>query len=118
MDAMQPFSEGQWVRWTTESQSKQGQVITIVGVSFIVRWLDGSEQVFPVAEYARASMEIIERPREASRIERDRRKGVMSISRAAATLGTTPKRVRAMLREGKLEGEQRDGKWISVELDG
>ena len=87
----------------------------------IVRWLDGSEQVFPVVEYAHRThssrMDRIERPREAGRIERDRKRGVMSVQRAASALGTTPKRVRAMLRAGQLKGHQRDGKWVSVELE-
>jgi hypothetical protein len=85
-----------------------------------VRWLDGSEQVFPVVEYAdrphSSRMDVIERPKEASRIERDRKRGVMSVQRAASALGTSPKRVRAMLRAGQLQGSQQGGKWVSVEL--
>lgn len=109
---------GQWVQWQTDSSVKRGEVIQVEDPSFVVRWLDGEEQVFPVIEYALAMSHWapIQRPKEASRIERDRRKGVMSITRAAASLGTTPKRVRAMLRSGQLRGEQRDGRWVSVEL--
>lgn len=115
---MQPFSKGQWIRWTTDSWTKEGEVILVKGVSFVVRWLSGDEQVFPVAEYAiiGGCMGIIQRPKEARRIARDKARGVTSIAVAAATLGVTPKRVRAMLREGKLRGHRREGKWISVEL--
>lgn len=92
------------------------------GCSIVVRWLGGDEQVFPNVEcYLRpfadqARMEVITRPKEASRIEREVKRGVMSVHRAAASLGTTPKRVRAMLRSGQLQGERKDGKWVSVEL--
>lgn len=125
MDAMSnPFKVGQWIQWSTHDRVKRGEVITSQGPSIVVRWLGGEEQVFPVVEgYVRgpyassARMEHIERPKEASRIERETRKGVMSITRAAATLGTTPKRIRAMLRAGQLQGIRKDGKWVSVELE-
>lgn len=115
---MRTYEVGQWVQWQTDQTVKRGEVIHTEGCSLVVRWLDGTEQVFPVIEYvlAGARLDIIERPKEASRIERDRRKGVMSIQRAAATLGTSPKRVRAMLRSGELSGVKREGKWVSVEL--
>jgi hypothetical protein len=95
------------------------------GPSIEVEWLGGDRQVFPVVEgYVRGEhnrlaydrMVTIERPKEASRIERETRKGVMSVQRAAASLGVTPKRVRAMLRSGQLQGNQKEGKWVSVEL--
>lgn len=112
------FSKDQWVQWQTDTSVKRGQIIHISSPSMVVRWLDGEEQVFPVIEYTLAMSElvVIERPKEALRVERDRKRGVMSIARAASTLGTTPKRVRAMLRSGELRGEQRDGRWVSVEL--
>lgn len=124
MDSMiNPFQVGEWIQWTTPHQVKRGEVILSKGVSLVVRWLGGDEQVFPNIEvYTDRSitrdsrMDRIERPKEASRIERERKRGVMSITRAAATLGVTPKRVRAMLRGGQLQGEQRDGKWVSVDL--
>lgn len=120
-DYDQPFRVGQWLLWTTHGQIKQGQVVLTKGCSMIMRWLDGSEQVFPVVEYARRTessrLDVIERPREASRIERDARRDVMSVQRAASILGTTPKRVRAMLRSGQLKGQQREGKWVSVDLE-
>lgn len=115
-----PFSVGQWILWTTYGQVKQGEVIHTEGPSMRVRWLDGFEQVFPVIEYAHRTrssrMDVIQRPREASKIERDRKRGVMSVQRAASALGITPKRVRAMLRAGQLHGVQSDGKWVSVDL--
>lgn len=117
---MNPFQVGQWIQWTTESHVKRGQVVVSQGPSLIVEWLGGDRQVFPVVEYIgggpHTRMEVIERPKEASRIERETRKGVMSVQRAAATLGVTPKRVRAMLRAGQLEGSQKEGKWTSVNL--
>ncbi len=121
IDYKQPFEVGQWILWTTVGQVKQGQVVHARGPSMIVRWLDGTEQVFPVVEYAHRTqssrMEVTQRPREASRVERDRKRGVMSVQRAASALGTTPKRVRAMLRAGQLKGVRTDGKWTSVDLD-
>lgn len=119
------FHEGDWLRWSTPTSVKEGEVIYSRGPSMIVRWMSGEEQVFPVYDlylhgYAATRgidrMERIERPKEASRIERDRARGVMSVRRAAASLGVSPKRVRAMLRAGQLTGRQRDGKWVSVEL--
>lgn len=118
------FKVGQWILWTTTGQVKQGEIVRLSGPSMVVRWLDGSEQVFPIYEQyigARRSrdhrMDVIERPREASRIARDRKRGVQSVALAAASLGTTPKRIRAMLRAGQLKGEQVDGKWVSVDLE-
>lgn len=112
------FSVGQWIQWQTDTSVKRGQIVELFEPSMVVRWLDGEVQVFPVIEYALAMsrLVVIERPKEAGRIERDRARGVMSLARAASTLGTTQKRVRAMLRSGQLRGEQQDGKWISVEL--
>lgn len=121
---MNPFKQGQWIQWQTEFTAKRGEVIVSQGPSIVVRWLGGGEQVFPVVEgYVGplagrgARMEVIERPREASRIERERKRGHMSVARAAASLGTSPKRVRAMLRSGQLQGVNKDGKWVSVELE-
>jgi hypothetical protein len=120
-DFYQPFTVGQWILWTTHGLVRQGQVVHTEGCSMIVRWLDGEEQVFPVVEYAArglsSRMDVIKRPREALRVQRDAKRGVMSVQRAASSLGTTPKRVRAMLRAGQLRGHQRDGKWVSVELE-
>jgi hypothetical protein len=105
-----------WVRWTTDNSVKEGKVVRRTDVSMVVQWLGGGEQVFPVIEYAKG-LELISRPPRASSIERDSSRGVMSVARAAAILGTTPKRVRAKLREGSLTGTQRDGRWVSVMLD-
>lgn len=123
MTLMQPFSRGQWIQWSTEFSVKRGQVVLTSGPSIVVEWLGGERQVFPVVEgyvygpYASSSrMELIERPREASRIEREQKRGVMSVARAAAILGTTPKQIRAKLRAGTLQGRQTEGKWTHVEL--
>jgi len=117
------FQEGDWLRWSTPTSVKEGEVILSKGPSMVVRWLSGEEQVFPIyALYVQSHRGVgdrmvrIQRPKEASRIERDRAHGVMSVRRAAASLGVSPKRVRAMIRSGQLKGVQRDGKWVSVEL--
>lgn len=117
-----PFIEGQWIQWSTDHMVKRGEVTRSEGCSIVVRWLGGEEQVFPLVwpyvDHAiiDARMVVIERPKEANRIERETRKGVMSVARAAATLGVSTKRVRAMLRSGQLEGTQKEGKWKTVNL--
>lgn len=113
---MDSFVEGSWLRWTTDNSVKEGRVVHRADVSLVVEWLGGGRQVFPVIEYAKG-LETIPRPPRASLIERDSSRGVMSVPRAAAILGTTTKRVRAKLREGSLQGIQRDGKWVSVVMD-
>lgn len=120
-----PFLSGQWIQWSTPDQVKRGEVLLSVGPSIKVRWLGGGEQVFPVVEGYIASryasphyrIEIIPRPRGASRIERERRAGRMSVARAAAILGSDQKRIRALLRNGKLQGHRVDGKWSEVDSD-
>jgi hypothetical protein len=121
---MTKFEVGDWLRWTTPHHIKEGEVVLARGPSLVVRWLGGDEQVFPVYEgYVHprgglnARMDRIERPRGASRIERERKRGVMSVARASSILGTTPKRVRAQLRNGALKGVRKGGKWIAVDLD-
>lgn len=117
------FSQGDWIRWSTPNQVREGRVVRVAGPSLVVEWLGGEEQVFPVVEgylppyCGDARMERIGRPKEASRIERDTRKGRMSVARAAAILGTTPKRTRAMLRSGQLRGTKEGGKWTSVDAE-
>lgn len=120
---MTKFTEGEWIRWSTHDMLKEGQVVSAIGPSLVVRWLSGEEQVFPIYEQyvppralGEGRMVRIEKPKEASRIERDIKRGRMSVQRAASSLGTTPKRVRAMLRAGQLRGHQTDGKWTHVEL--
>lgn len=122
MDNMSnPFKVGQWIQWHTEHAVKRGKVLFSQGPSIIVKWLGGEEQTFPlvwpyVNRSSGARMEVIERPKEAASIERDEHRGVISVRRAASILGTTPKRIRAMLRDGQLEGERKEGKWASVRL--
>lgn len=122
-DMINPFTVGQWIQWSTPHHVKRGEVIVSKGCSIVVRWMGADEQVFPNIEgYLDRSirrdsrLDVIERPKEASRIARETKRGVMSITRAASTLGVTPKRIRAMLRNGQLEGTQREGKWTSVNL--
>jgi hypothetical protein len=116
-----PFHEGDWIQWSTPDQVKQGEILLSSGPSIVVRWLGGGEQVFPVVEgyshpYGGGAyrMERIPRPRGASRIEREQRAGRMSVARASAILGVDQKRIRTMLRSGKLRGVQTDGKWTGV----
>src|SRR5689334_13355628 len=111
---MNPYTVGQWVQWTTEGHVKRGQVVVSKGESIVGYGLGGERQGFPVVKYigaAHSRTEGMQRPKEATRIEREQRKGVRSVQRAAASLGITPKRVRAMLRSGQLEGSQEEGKW-------
>lgn len=121
---MTELREGDWVRWTTPSQIKEGRIVTVSGPSVVVDWLGGGQRVFPVVEgylppYGGREyrLEVIPRPQGASRIERDEARGVISVKRAAAILGTTPKAVRAMLRSGTLRGSRVNGRWESVDLD-
>lgn len=120
-DMINPFQVDQWIQWRTDNLVKRGRVVESIGPSIVVEWMGGGRQVFPLVwpyltQSIDARMEVIERPREAAGIERDERRGVISVRRAASILGTTPKRVRAMLRDGQLEGERREGKWASVRL--
>ena len=123
VDYVNPFQPGQWIRWITHQHVKEGQVVISKGCSIVVEWVGGERQVFPVVEayvgpYRAVDdrMVVIERPKNALRIERETKRGVMSVARAAAILGIDQKRVRARLRSGVLKGVQRDGKWVGVEL--
>ena len=113
-----PFVAGDWIRWLINGHFREGQVLESEGDSIVVRWLDGETQVFPVVEgyvypYGEG-MEVIPKPKKAHQLARQAEKGVMTVPRAASFLGVEPKRVRALLRAGRLSGEQRDGKWVSV----
>lgn len=121
---MNPFSSGDWVRWTTPHHIKEGQVSRVEGPSIVVDWMGGEQQVFPTVDgylppmaSAEYRIEIVSKPQRADRIERDQRRGHMSVARAAAILGTEPKRIRAMLRSGQIRGAQVDGKWAKVDSD-
>lgn len=116
-----PFKLGQWILWQTDHVIKRGLVVHSEGPSIIVKWLGGGEQVFPLVwpyltQSINARMSVIERPREAAGVDRDESRGCMSVRRAASILGTTPKRVRTMLRDGQLKGAKVDGKWTEVDL--
>lgn len=123
MSMTNPFKPGQWILWEAHHTARRGEIVQSEGPSIVVRWLGGEEQVFPLVEpylsrrLIGERMTVIERPKEASRIERDERRGVISVARAAAILGVSQKRMRVMLRDGKYKGVQRDGKWVSVDLD-
>lgn len=115
---------GQWVRWVTPEIQREGQIIVADWPSLIIQWLGvETPQVFPWGmnhfgyKGSRIDMEIIEKPARAAQIERQTRSGVMGIAAAAAALGSTPKAVRAKLRAGKLQGIQRDGRWVEVILE-
>jgi hypothetical protein len=120
-----PFTTGDWIQWSTPDHVKQGEVVVSSGPSIKVAWLGGGEAVFPVVEGYIAGpyrsdhwrIDIIPRPKGASRIKREQLNGRMSVARAAALLGIEQKRIRAMLRSGALRGEQTDGKWSAVNAE-
>ena len=114
----------QWVRWTMPEFVREGRIVKEVGPSVVVHFLGFDQpQVFPmgIKDYLNASsssphrMEYIPRPSKATEIEQAPEGDMMPLSKAAAILGTTPKRVRALLREGKLTGRQEDGRWRGVD---
>lgn len=115
---------GDWVRWTTPSVIKEGQIQHLEGPSMVVRWLGGGEQVFPSIESylppiasREHSLVVIPKPQGASGIQQDQRMGIMSVKRAAALLGTTRKQVRSWLRNGTLRGSQVNGHWVDVNAE-
>lgn len=121
--AVNPLEVGQWIRWipATGERVFQGQVVKVSGPSAVVNWLGGEDQVFPVVEgyfppYG-TGIEVIAPPKGAIAIERAVHEGRMTVGRAAARLGTSRKRVRAMLRAGQLRGRQEAGRWVEVFLD-
>ncbi len=114
----------QWVRWTTLDFVREGRIVKEVGPSVVIHFLGFDRpQVFPmgIRDYLNAPahapyrMEYIPRPPKASEIERAPEGDMMPLSKAAAILGTTPKRVRALIRGGQLSGKQVDGRWVGVE---
>jgi hypothetical protein len=110
---------GQWIRWLDADIQREGQLTSVDYPGFTVEWLGVGEQNFPwgCASWPRRDMEIIPRPPSAAKVDREKRRGRVGIATAAATLGTTPKRVRQLLRDGKLKGTRREGKWVAVELE-
>lgn len=119
-----PLRAGQWIRWSTLYNIKEGFILRSEGCSIEVEWLGGDRQVFPNVEgffppYRGVTdcMEVIQRPKNATRMKREQSRGVISVARAAAILGIPQKRVRARLRSGSLKGVRGgDGKWKAVEL--
>lgn len=114
-----PIEAGQYVRWTTTEHVYEGQVLDVQGQSVVIQWLGRDlPQVFPLSEQyfppRGTGLQVIDKPRSADRVERDRKAGKMSIKRAASLLGVEPKRIRAMLRSGSIRGERVDGKWAVV----
>lgn len=111
--------KGQWIRWLDTDVQREGQLLRVLYPSFTVKWLGIEEpQRFPwgCASWPRRDMEIISRPPSASKVDREKREGRVGIGTAAASLGVSPKRVRQMLRDGKLEGTRKEGKWVAVVL--
>jgi hypothetical protein len=111
---------GCWVRWVEVDVQREGIITLSLWPSLVIRWLGVDEpQAFPMAYpyFAEGgSMEVIPRPPQAARVRRDKQAGVIGIATAAARLGTTPKRIRQQLRDGKLTGRQVDGHWVEVFL--
>lgn len=114
---------GDWVRWISTEAQREGQIVYADWPSFVVKWL-GVEQLQTFSwghvhfghEHMIADMEIIPEPPRARKIAEQSSRGVLGIDAAAARLGTTPKRVRQLLRDGKLEGRRENGKWAEVLL--
>lgn len=125
VDLAHQIEVGDWIRWRTPTQVKEGQVILAEWPSLGVEWLGGGTQVFPYIEGYSSddrreyAMVVIPRPQGAAGIERDVQRGIMSVKRAAALLGTTRKQIRAWLRNGTLSGIQdAQGRWVSVDQKG
>lgn len=120
MPEIEPYTPpvDSWVRWITPSFSREGQVVWTQPPGMKIRWLgEYTDQIFPWAWVhfgEHADMELIEKPAAADRIERERSEGRVGITEAAARMGTTPKRIRQKLRDGKLPGVQQDGRWTHV----
>ena len=95
---------------------KQGRVVLVKGPSMVVRWIgDDHDTVLPMAAHylMNGQLQYVEPP---SDIEgtTGKRGELLTVRQAAALLGMTPKQIRAMLRSGKLEGKQKDGRWLGV----
>lgn len=113
-------AEGDWVRWVSVEIQREGQVVRATWPSLVIEWLGvETPQVFPWGHRhfgPGGDMEIIPEPPKAARIAEQQALGSLGIDAAAAALGTTPKRVRQLLRDGKLEGERKGGRWVAVQL--
>lgn len=113
---------GDWIEFATPSFHKIGQVKQKSGKSLLVLWqaaalpngLPDAEMYFRDADQPsrHTTMRVI--PPQ-SRIPHPSGR-VMSVSQAAATLNTTRKAVRQMLRDGQLIGSQKGGRWIAVKI--
>lgn len=109
---------GDWIRWVTPEIQREGQIVLSDYPSLVIEWLGVDEpQVFPWGQIhfeGAADMEIVPEPPRAAQVRQQKASGVMGIAAAAAALGTTPKRIRQMLRDGKLEGRREAGRWVEV----
>ncbi len=95
---------------------RQGRVVVSKPPSMVVRWVgDDHDTVLPMAaaylmngqlQYVEPPGDIAEAPRKSGEL--------LTVRQAAALLSMTPKQIRAMLRSGKLEGKQKDGRWLGV----
>lgn len=110
---------GDWVEWHLPGVFlRRCRVLRAEGVSLELQVL-GSDQsvVIPVREYAAGELRRIAEPPRASLIDQAQAANMMTPDRAAAILGVDLKRLRAMLREGRLQGRQVNGKWLEVDPD-
>lgn len=111
---------GDWVKWHLPGVFlRQGQITRKTDVSLELM-LVGHDRptVIPVADYylEHGLIEVIPEPPRAARIAQATEAHVMPPERAAALLGISLKRLRAQLREGRLQGRQVDGRWVEVDL--
>jgi len=110
---------GDWVEWHLPGVFlRQGRVVRAEGVSLEIQFLGRDEPtVIPVLEYAAGELRLIKEPPKATLIDEAQAANMMTPDRAAAILGVDLKRLRAMLRDGRLKGRQVNGKWIEVDRD-
>lgn len=92
-------------------------MVSVEGISMVVRWIgDVEDKVLPWGGYyvEVGWLTAVEAPPIEQQASQEA-PGLLEVAQAAAMLGTTSKRVRALLRSGKLNGRQESGKWLGVD---
>lgn len=128
--------EGGWIRMATPAWVRRGQIVRKKGRGLKVRWIGFDRDItipdarWYVAQYKGGNRQeyivSIDKPRAESKVTAAKRKRIIvqddafdddtliSLEAAAGKLGVDKKRVRAMLRSGKLQGVQQGGRWVGV----
>lgn len=114
---------GDWVLWAMPTFVKVGQVVLRSKASLVVQFqAHPTTTVIPdayqywdpdsdtPAEYS------LTRTATPAKVLSPPSGPSVSVRQAAALIGCGPKDVRRMLRAGQLAGEQREGRWVAVEL--